>query len=157
MKSHSRQSGFSLLELLIAMMIIAVIATLGVQQYAKYSARARHLKAADNLKLVGDGLDQYYLKHGSYPDFGSFDAMIEPNSPLVKESMLVTNMPSKDPWGQPYEGKSTKGTYELKCEGDPTNPEDLGPFSREPGKISGSIQGDSGQPSGGTAPAGGTK
>jgi general secretion pathway protein G len=145
-----RQQGFSLLELLIAMMIIAVIATLGVKQYTKYSARARHLKAADNLKLVSEGLDQYYLKHGLYPDFGSFESMIEPNSPLVKESLIAPNMPAKDPWGQPFQGKSSKSTYELKCDGDPTNQEELGAFSREPGKISGSNQGDLSQPAGGS-------
>jgi prepilin-type N-terminal cleavage/methylation domain-containing protein len=142
MSPFRRQSGFSLLELLIAMMIIAVIATLGVKQYAKYSARARHLKAGDNLKIVSEGLDQYYLKHGKYPDFGSFESMVEPNSPLVKENLIASNMPSKDPWDQPYQGKSSKATYELKCDGDPTNPEELGPFTREPGKISGSNQGD---------------
>lgn len=150
MSSSHRQRGFSLLELLIAMMIIAVIATLGVKQYTKYSARARHLKAADNLKIVSEGLDQFYLKHGKYPDFGSFEAMVEPNSPLVKENLIASNMPPKDPWGQSYQGKSSKATYELKCDGDPTNTEDLGPFTREPGKISGSSQGDLGQPS--TAP-----
>jgi general secretion pathway protein G len=150
MKPSRRQTGFSLLELLIAMMIIAVIATLGVKQYTKYSARARHLKAADNLKLVGEGLDQYYLKHGLYPDFGSFEAMIEPNSPLVKESLIAPNMAAKDPWGQSYQGKSTKATYELKCDGDPTNPEELGPVTREPGKISGANQGEPSQPAGGS-------
>lgn len=150
MSHRRRQSGFSLLELLIAMMIIAVIATLGVKQYTKYSARARHLKAADTLKIVGEGLDQYYLKHGSYPELGSYEAMIEPNSPLVKESLIAPNVAAKDPWGQSYQGKSSKATYELKCDGDPTNPEELGPFTREPGKISGSNQGDLSQPAGGS-------
>ena len=153
MTPSRRHSGFSLLELLIAMMIIAVIATLGVKQYTKYSAKARHLKAADNLKIVSEGLDQYYLKHGKYPDFGSFDSMVEPNSPLVKENLMPSNMPPKDPWGQSYQGKSSKATYELKCDGDPTNPEELGPFTREPGKLSGSNPGELGQ---GT-PAEGTK
>ena len=145
MSPSRRQSGFSLLELLIAMMIIAVIATLGVKQYAKYSARARHLKASDNLKIVSEGLDQYYLKHGKYPDFGSFEAMVDANSVLVKENLIASNMPPQDPWGQPFQGKSSKATYELKCDGDPTNPEELGPFSREPGKISGSNPGEPAQ------------
>jgi general secretion pathway protein G len=153
MSPSRRQSGFSLLELLIAMMIIAVIATLGVKQYTKYSAKARHLKAADNLKIVSEGLDQYYLKHGKYPDFGSFESMIEPNSLLVKENLIAANMPPKDPWGQSYQGKSSKATYELRCDGDPTNTDELGPFTREPGKISGSNQGELGQ----GPPAEGTK
>ncbi len=150
--SH-RQSGFSLLELLVAMMIIAVIATLGVRQFQRHSAKARHLKAADTLRTVSESLDTYYLNHGTYPDIASFDAMVEPNSVLVKENLLAVNMPPKDPWGQPYEGKSAKagGTYSLKCLGDPgSQDEELGPIVREPGKVSGI----SGTPAAGAAPGG---
>ncbi len=145
--------GFSLLELLVAMMIIAVLGTLGFSQYRKHSAQARYLKAQDDMKIVAEGLDQYYLKHGHFPDFGSFDAMVDGNSSLVKESLIKVGMPSLDPFGQPYEGKSTRGTYELKCVGDPNNPEEAGPIVRTPGDVRGSSpvsspQGDA------TAPAG---
>lgn len=132
--SRSKSRGFSLLELLVAMMIIAVLGTLGFSQYRKHSAQARYLKAQDDLKIVAEGLDQYYLKHFRYPDFGSFDAMIEANSPLVKESLIKTGMSSQDPFNQPYEGKSTRDTYELKFIGDPNNPEDAGPVTRTPGQ-----------------------
>jgi prepilin-type N-terminal cleavage/methylation domain-containing protein len=131
------QSGFSLLELLVAMMIIAVIATLGFKQYNKYSAQARYLKAQDTLRIVGDGLDQYFLKHGRYPDLTSYEAMVDANSPLVKENMIPVNVPTKDPWDQPYEATAGKGRYELKCAGDPNNPEERKPFSVEPGKMPG--------------------
>ena len=50
--------GFSLLELLVAMMIIAVLGTLGFSQYRKHSAQARYLKAQDDMKIVAEGLDQ---------------------------------------------------------------------------------------------------
>jgi general secretion pathway protein G len=132
--SRSRSRGFSLLELLVAMMIIAVLGTLGFSQYRKHSAQARYLKAQDDLKIVAEGLDQYYLKHFRYPDFGSFDAMIEANSPLVKEHLIKTGMSTQDPFGQPYEGKSTRESYELKFVGDPANPEDAGPVTRTPGQ-----------------------
>lgn len=128
--------GFSLLELLVAMMIIAVLGTLGFSQYKKHSAQARYLKAQDDLKIVAEGLDQYYLKHGRFPDFGSFDAMIDGNSTLVKESLIKPGMSAQDPFGQPYEGKSTRITYELKCAGDPGNPEDAGVIVRTPGQVS---------------------
>jgi general secretion pathway protein G len=133
-----KSRGFSLLELLVAMMIIAVLGTLGFSQYRKHSAQARYLKAQDDLKIVAEGLDQYYLKHGYFPDLGSFDAMVDPNSPLAKESLIKLGMAAQDPFGQPYEGKSTRATYELKCAGDPTNPEDAGPILRTPGDVKGS-------------------
>lgn len=133
-----RDRGFSLLELLVAMMIIAVLGTLGFSQYKKHSAQARYLKAQDDLKIVAEGLDQYYLKHGRFPDFGSFDAMIDGNSTLVKESLIKPGMSAQDPFGQPYEGKSTRITYELKCAGDPGNPEDAGAIVRTPGQVTNS-------------------
>ena len=157
--ARRKNRGFSLLELLVAMMIIAVLGTLGFSQYRKHSAQARYLKAQDDLKIVAEGLDQYYLKNGSYPDFGSFDAMVEANSVLVKGSLIRVGMSSTDPFNQPYEGKSNRGNYELKCAGDPNNPEDAGPIVRTPSQVTGSspVSGAK-QPGAAGAPAdGGTK
>jgi general secretion pathway protein G len=130
--TSTAQKGFSLLELLVAMMIIAVLGTLGFQSVRKNTAQARHEKAKDDLRVVSDGLAQYYLKHGRYPDFGSFDAMVEANSALVKENLIKTNMSAKDPFDQPYEGKSSKLTFELKCEGSPNFPDQFGPIVARP-------------------------
>ena len=137
-QARRKSRGFSLLELLVAMMIIAVLGTLGFSQFRKHSAQARYLKAGDDLKIVAEGLDQYYLKHGNFPDFGSFEAMVDGNSSLVKESLIKVGMSGQDPFGQPYEGKSTKATYELKCAGDPNNQEDAGPIIRTPGQVTNS-------------------
>jgi general secretion pathway protein G len=164
--SKRRQAGFSLMELLVAMMIMAVIGTLGFVQVKKHTAKARHLAADDDLKVVAQGLDTYYLRHGVYPDFSSYQAMVDPASVLVKESLIPVNKSPKDPWGQDYEARSSKGTYFFKCLGDPSNPEDpeLGSFTREPGKVTGATGGiDNGSANapggaaGGAAPAGAGK
>ncbi|WP_306591491.1 type II secretion system protein GspG [Geothrix sp. 21YS21S-4] len=124
--------GFSLLELLVALMIIAIISTLGFKKYQNFSAQARYVKAQDDLKTVAEGLDQYYLKHARYPDFGSFDAMVDGNSPLVKENLIKVGMSPLDPFKQPYEGKSSRGVYELKSAGDPDRQDEFGPITRTP-------------------------
>jgi prepilin-type N-terminal cleavage/methylation domain-containing protein len=140
-RRQTRTRGFSLLELLVAMMIIAVIATLGFSQFRKHSAQARFLKAQDDLKIVAEGLDQYWLKHGVFPDLGSYEAMVDSNSPLVKENLIKVNMSPMDPFRQPYEGKSTRLTYEIKFAGDPNSPEDAGPIVRTPSQVTTSTPG----------------
>ena len=64
--------------------------------------------------------------------------MVDGNSSLVKESLIKVGMSGQDPFGQPYEGKSSKATYELKCAGDPNNQEDAGPIVRTPGQVTNS-------------------
>ena len=137
MMKKPNQAGFSLMELLVAMMIIAVLATIGIKKYNEFSANARYIKAQDTLKTVGEGLDMYFLKHGKYPDLSSYDSMVDAGSPLVKENLIPVNVAAKDPWGTPFEGKCGKGSYELKCAGDPNGSEDRKPFTVEPGKITG--------------------
>jgi general secretion pathway protein G len=147
---RQKERGFSLLELLVAMMIIAVLGTLGFNQVRKRTVEARYLKAKDEVKIVAEGLDQYYLKHGRYPDFGSWEAMVDANSLLVKEDLIKTNMSTQDPFGQAYEAKSNRGSYEIKCLGAPDDTENHGPFTRTPGQMNES------SPATGTAPATGT-
>ncbi len=155
-----RQKGFSLLELLVAMMILAVLGTLGFTQVRKHTAQARDEKAKDDLKVMSDGLAHYYLAHGRYPDLSTWQAMIDPNSPLVKESLIKTNMTTNDPFGQPYEGKATRGSYELKYQGSPDYPDRFGPVTLTPDAgVTTGAPAPTGAPAGdkdaGAAPAGG--
>ena len=137
MTRRKTQKGFSLLELLVAMMIIAVISTLGFRKFQEFTAKAHYLKSQDTLKTVGEGIDQFYLKHGKYPDFGSFEAMVDAGSPLVKQNMIPANVPSRDGFDQPFEGKCGKAGYEIATLGDPNNQEERGKYTRKPGEISG--------------------
>jgi len=130
--SSHKQAGFTLLELVAAMIIIAVIATLGFKNATKYSDQAYRIKAQDTLKTVSGGLDFYYLKYGAYPNLASFKSMVDANSPLVNDNIIPVNVPDKDPWGAPYEGVSSTETYSLKCLG---SPKDKRAIIIEPGKI----------------------
>jgi prepilin-type N-terminal cleavage/methylation domain-containing protein len=150
MTRRKTQKGFSLLELMVAMMIIAVIATLGFKKFQTFTAQAHYIKSKDTVKTVREGLDQYYLKHGKYPDFGSFEAMVDAGSPLVKENMIPVGVSSRDGFDQPFEGKCSRAGYELTCLGDPNDQEAHSAFTERPGVISSS--GGTAKPAG--APAG---
>ncbi len=151
---RNAQKGFSLMELMIAMMIIAIMATLGFKSFKHYSARAHYLVSQDLVNKVREGLDQYWMKHGKYPDFGSFEAMVDNNSVLVKENLIPVNTPNVDGFAQPIEGKSGKTGYELTCEGDPNNQDDFGKFTVRPGEQAVTANGGGKTTGAPTAPAG---
>jgi prepilin-type N-terminal cleavage/methylation domain-containing protein len=125
----TKQKGFSLMELMIALTIIGIIAVVGLKLMTTQADEAKRMQAFDILKQAQSGLAEYYLKTGSYPELGSWDAMIGANSPLVKRHVLRVDLPALDPWGNPYEGKSTKFTFELKCAGRPDLGDDFGPIT----------------------------
>ena len=153
MTNRKRQRGFSLMELLIAMVVIAIIATLGFKQFNKIMAQAHYTKSADTLRTISQGLDQFYLRNGRYPDFGSVEAMVDGGSSLVKSNFIPPNTPARDGFGELYEGKSGKGGYELKCAGDPADQENRPAFAYRPGEIPNLAGGQQNQ--GGGAPAAG--
>jgi hypothetical protein len=112
-------------------LILPVIFAIGCR-----TAPNPEMKAQDTLRLVSRGLEQYYLNHGHYPEFSSFEAMVNSNSVIVKENLIPSDIPTKDPWGQSYEGRSVKQMYKLTCFGDPKISEGA-MFSREPGRTTG--------------------
>jgi hypothetical protein len=89
------------------------------------------------VSIVQAGLDHYYIKNGKYPDLASWETMVAPDSPLVKENLIPANMATKDPWDQPYEGTSGKGDYKVRCLGDPNSQEKFGLIEMSPGRMQG--------------------
>ena len=72
------QSGFTLIELMIAVAIIAILASIALPQYNQYVRSARRAEAIANLKSVQLQLERWRVDHSSYSGmpsaFGSFNS-----------------------------------------------------------------------------------
>jgi prepilin-type N-terminal cleavage/methylation domain-containing protein len=128
-RKQLRQRGFSLMELMIALTILGILTVIGMNVMKGQTDEARRMRAFDQLRMVKNGLDEHYMKTGSYPELASWEAMIAPSSPLLTMNFIPTNLPINDPWGNPYEGISTRTRFELKCQGKPDKGPLLGPIT----------------------------
>lgn len=59
-------SAFSLLELLVAMAITAILSLIAYPSYKQYIAKANHLAAEASLQKLASDLENYHLEHHTY-------------------------------------------------------------------------------------------
>ncbi len=63
----SRQSGFTLIELMIVLSIMGILITIAQPDLRKSITRARETVLKEDLFQMRDALDQYYADNGKYP------------------------------------------------------------------------------------------
>jgi general secretion pathway protein G len=64
---RNRQSGFTLLELIIVIAIIGILATIAMPALKNMPVRAKESVLKTNLRTLRDMIDQYYGDKGKYP------------------------------------------------------------------------------------------
>jgi len=74
----SRGRGFTTLEVLVAVALIGVLATLALPSYGTYVARARLIDAATRLSDQRAKMEQYFLDRRSYVDAGGSCGAVAP-------------------------------------------------------------------------------
>jgi len=62
-----KNDGFTLIELAIVIVIIAVLAAIAIFSYAKVQGNARDTTRAARTAAIGEALEKYYGKNGEYP------------------------------------------------------------------------------------------
>lgn len=83
--AHKRVTGITLLELLLALGVVAILATIAFESYEKYFDKARVTEAKADIFGLDVRINGYYAVHNSYPE--TLDDI--GGAPL-------------DPWDNPY-------------------------------------------------------
>ncbi|MBC7074845.1 MAG: prepilin-type N-terminal cleavage/methylation domain-containing protein [Syntrophomonadaceae bacterium] len=63
----NKNRGFTLVELVIVMAILAVLAALAIPKYTSVLSEAKAKSDQTNVKLLQDAIDLYYAENGEYP------------------------------------------------------------------------------------------
>ncbi len=103
------QSGFTLIELMVVMVILATLAVFVVPKFMDEPKRAQRVKAQVTITNLETALKTYYLDNGYYPttDQGLDALVVEPNIDPVpgkwrKGGYLEKGKVPLDPWGNDY-------------------------------------------------------
>ncbi len=79
MNGSTRQAGFSLIELMVVLVIVAVIMAIAIPMMREALVRGMIGAAAAEARTVHQALKRYHIDVGAYPDSGGFDtATMEP-------------------------------------------------------------------------------
>jgi general secretion pathway protein G len=103
-RTHHRNTGFTLLELLVVMVIIGLLAGYVGPRYFSQIGKSEIKVALAQINALEKGLDQYRLDTGFYPTTEQgLEALVSrpSNQPLWNGPYLAKKLPL-DPWGKPY-------------------------------------------------------
>lgn len=109
--------GFTLIELMVAISIVAILATIGIVSYSKVQSTARDAKRKQDLRSISVALELYRQKNGYYPATGGDWAGSRTDSsktpqPWINgvDSNYITVVP-KDPKGSDSDPLSSETNH----------------------------------------------
>lgn len=100
-----KQSGFSLIEIMVVVVILGILASIVVPKIMSRPDEARAVKAKQDVLAIQNALDLYKLDNGIYPttDQGIRALVTKPTtSPEPRDWKTYLKQMPKDPWGREY-------------------------------------------------------
>jgi general secretion pathway protein G len=96
--------GFTLVELLLVLVILAVLAAVVVPKFTKRSEQARIAAATTDISSLGVALDSFEVDVGRYPssDEGLKALVEQPSNAKDWKGPYLKRAVVNDPWGHPY-------------------------------------------------------
>ena len=102
---HIRQRGFTLIEIMVVVVILAVLGALVVPKILENVDKARVTRAASDIRAIQTALDLYRLDNFKYPttEQGLQALVTQPSDPTITNYRSGGYLPSlpKDPWNNP--------------------------------------------------------
>jgi general secretion pathway protein G len=112
----SGRKGFTLVELLVVMVILAMLAALVGPRLFPKLGKGKSSAAKAQIELLGQALDHFRLDTGDYPTTqeGLNALIVNPNKEKWDGPYLKKEMPN-DPWNRPYlyQSPGAHGEYDL--------------------------------------------
>jgi general secretion pathway protein G len=104
---HAAQSGFTLLEIMVVVIIIGLLAAVVAPQFLGKVDEARIAKAKEDIQAIQTALTMFRLDNYSYPspEMGLKALAQKPDSTTIKNwrpGGYVQHL-NKDPWGNDYQ------------------------------------------------------
>jgi len=119
--SRIRRSAFTLVEMLLVLVILAVLAAIVIPKFSGRSQQAKETAAKTQIKSIELALDAFEVDTGAYPQ-GSLDVLVNQpsNAQNWRGPYLKQGVPA-DPWGNPYTyvypGKQNPKGYDISSMG----------------------------------------
>lgn len=119
-EKNRREGGFTLIELMVVLAILAILATAILPNIVGKRERAAQTKAQTDIAMIESLLDQFYLDLGRYPtsEEGLRILYFAPGEETEKWKGPYSKKPiPNDPWDNPYiyecPGSRTSQPYEV--------------------------------------------
>lgn len=94
--------GFTLVELLLAIVILGILLTIAISSYEDYIERSRVARAMSDIRVIELAIERFFIDKSNYPE--SLDE-------------LAGQIPAVDPWENPYQYlniATTKGKGQVR-------------------------------------------
>ncbi|HAG09535.1 MAG TPA: hypothetical protein DCK87_08265 [Desulfotomaculum sp.] len=126
-KLWRNEKGFTMIEMMVVIIIIAVLIGVGIKFYLGYIENSRIAKAKGQLSTMQAAMDGWYVEKGEYPAPGTtngtdYDDLTAADCKLDEAGIRGTSSDGKnvlDPWGKKYKFKrddvapGTNNTYTI--------------------------------------------